>query len=57
MGTGARLFEVKKTGDEFFAYIVDCQDLKACTALLIGASKDLLDQVERSLQDAMSVAL
>lgn len=57
VGTGARLFEVKKTGDEFFAYIVDCQDLKACTALLIGASKDLLDQVERSLQDAMSVAL
>ncbi|WJX75296.1 T-complex protein 1 subunit gamma [Trifolium repens] len=29
---------------------------KACTVLLRGASKDLLNEVERNLQDAMSVA-
>ncbi|PPD91973.1 hypothetical protein GOBAR_DD11090 [Gossypium barbadense] len=56
VGTGAGLFEVKKIGDEFFAFIVDCRDPKACTVLLRGASKDLLNEVERNLQDAMSVA-
>ncbi|XP_056172573.1 T-complex protein 1 subunit gamma [Syzygium oleosum] len=56
VGTGAGLFEVKKIGDEFFAFIVDCKDPKACTVLLRGASKDLLNEVERNLQDAMSVA-
>uniref|UniRef100_A0A0E0CII9 T-complex protein 1 subunit gamma n=1 Tax=Oryza meridionalis TaxID=40149 RepID=A0A0E0CII9_9ORYZ len=56
VGTGAGLFEVKKFGDEFFAFIVDCKDPKACTVLLRGASKDVLNEVERNLQDAMSVA-
>ncbi|KAL5561161.1 hypothetical protein UlMin_030908 [Ulmus minor] len=56
VGTGTGLFEVKKIGDEFFAFIVDCKDPKACTVLLRGASKDLLNEVERNLQDAMSIA-
>ncbi|CAD6202578.1 unnamed protein product [Miscanthus lutarioriparius] len=56
VGTGAGLFEVKKIGDELFAFIVDCKDPKACTVLLSGASKDVLNEVERNLQDAMSVA-
>ncbi|GER34077.1 T-complex protein 1 subunit gamma [Striga asiatica] len=56
IGTGAGLFEVRKIGDEFFAFIVDCKDPKACSVLLRGASKDLLNEVERNLQDAMSVA-
>jgi T-complex protein 1 subunit gamma len=50
VGTGAGLFEVKKIGDEFFAFIVDCKDPKACTVLLRGASKDVLNEVERNLQ-------
>ncbi|XP_019149733.1 PREDICTED: T-complex protein 1 subunit gamma [Ipomoea nil] len=56
VGTGAGLFEVKKIGDEFFTFIVECKDPKACTVLLRGASKDLLNEVERNLQDAMSVS-
>ncbi|CAI9762957.1 unnamed protein product [Fraxinus pennsylvanica] len=56
VGTGAGLFEVRKIGDEFFSFIVDCKDPKACTLLLRGASKDLLKEEERNLQDAMSVA-
>ncbi|GJN38566.1 hypothetical protein PR202_gb27621 [Eleusine coracana subsp. coracana] len=56
VGTRAGLFEIKKIGDEFFAFIVDCKDPKACTVLLRGASKDVLNEVERNLQDAMSVA-
>ncbi|KAL5573880.1 hypothetical protein UlMin_023477 [Ulmus minor] len=48
--------DVKKIGDELFAFIVDCKDPKACMLLLRGASKDLLNEVERNLQDSMSIA-
>lgn len=56
VGTGAGLFEIKKIGDEYFSFIVECKDAKACTVLLRGGTKDLLNEVERNLQDAMSVA-
>lgn len=45
-----------KLGDEYFTFIVDCEAPKACTILLRGASKDILNEVERNLQDAMGVA-
>lgn len=56
IGTGAGLFEVRKIGDEFFTFIVDCKDPKACSIVLRGASKDILNEVERNLHDAMGVA-
>ncbi|KAG0630128.1 hypothetical protein M758_1G156300 [Ceratodon purpureus] len=56
VGTGCGLFEVKKIGDEYFSFIVECKDPKACTVLLRGPSKDLLNEVERNLADAMGVA-
>ncbi|XP_044017024.1 T-complex protein 1 subunit gamma isoform X2 [Aphidius gifuensis] len=56
VGTGAGLFEVKKLGDEYFCYITDCKDPKACTIVLRGASKDVLNETERNLQDALHVA-
>ncbi|CAM9107261.1 T-complex protein 1 subunit gamma [Lampetra fluviatilis] len=56
VGTGAGLFEVKKIGDDYFTFITECKDPKACTILLRGASKDILAEVERNLQDAMQVA-
>uniref|UniRef100_A0AAY4C4X3 T-complex protein 1 subunit gamma n=1 Tax=Denticeps clupeoides TaxID=299321 RepID=A0AAY4C4X3_9TELE len=55
VGTGAGLFEVKKIGDEYFTFITECKDPKACTILLRGASKEILAEVERNLQDAMQV--
>lgn len=55
VGTGASLFEVKKIGDEYFTFITDCKDPKACTILLRGASKEILAEVERNLHDAMQV--
>ncbi|KAM3858098.1 T-complex protein 1 subunit gamma isoform 2-T2 [Diretmus argenteus] len=55
IGTGAGLFEVKKIGDEYFAFVTECKDPKACTILLRGASKEILAEVERNLQDAMQV--
>lgn len=56
VGTGAGLFEIKKLGDEYFCYITECKDPKACTILLRGASKDILNETERNLQDALHVA-
>ena len=45
VGTGCGLFEVRKIGDEYFTYLVDCKDPKACSIVLRGASKDILDEV------------
>lgn len=56
IGTGAGLYEVRKIGDEYFSFITDCKDPKACTILLRGASKDVLNEIERNLQDAICVA-
>lgn len=42
VGTGAGLFEVKLIGDEYFTFVTECKDPKACTILLRGASKEIL---------------
>eukprot|EP01027_Heterolobosea_sp_BB2_P022637 GEZU01033382.1.p1 GENE.GEZU01033382.1~~GEZU01033382.1.p1 ORF type:complete len:556 (+),score=209.76 GEZU01033382.1:109-1776(+) len=49
------IFEIKKIQDEYFAFIDECKEPKACTILLRGASKDVLNEIERNLQDAMCV--
>jgi len=56
IGTRCGLFEVRKIGDEYFTFLEECEDPKACTIVLRGASKDVLMEVERNLQDAMRVA-
>merc|ERR1719511_589993 len=56
IGTGCGLFEIRKIGDEYFTFLEQCKDPKACTILLRGASKDILNEVERNLQDAIHVA-
>jgi len=56
VGTNCGLFEIKKFGDEYFTFLTKCKEPKACTILLRGASKDVLMEVERNLQDAMNVA-
>ncbi|BFY98116.1 hypothetical protein BsWGS_01156 [Bradybaena similaris] len=56
VGTGCGLFEIEKIGDEYFTFLTECRNPKACTILLRGASKDVLNEVERNLQDAMNVA-
>lgn len=56
VGTACGLFEITKIGDEYFAYLIECQNPKACTILLRGASKDILKEVDRNLNDAMNVA-
>lgn len=56
IGTHCGLFEISKIGDEYFTFLTKCQDPKACTILLRGPSKDILNEVERNLHDAMGVA-
>merc|ERR1711988_1203133 len=56
VGEGCGLFEVRKLGDEYFAFLEECDEPKACTILLRGASKDVLNEIERNLQDAMQTA-
>lgn len=56
IGTGCGLFQVQKIGDEYFTLVDECKDPKACTVVLRGGSKDVLNEVERNLQDALQVA-
>ncbi|OQR76206.1 T-complex protein 1 subunit gamma isoform 1 [Tropilaelaps mercedesae] len=55
VGTRCGRFEVKKIGDEYFSFLTECDQPKACTILLRGASKDILNEIERNLQDALAV--
>jgi len=55
VGTGCGLFEVVKIGDDYFTYFVQCKEPKAVTILLRGGSKEVLNEIDRNLQDAMSV--
>mmetsp|Transcript_7038 Transcript_7038/g.8056 ORF Transcript_7038/g.8056 Transcript_7038/m.8056 type:complete len:542 (-) Transcript_7038:998-2623(-) len=55
IGKGCGLFEIRKIGDEYFSFIEECKDAKACTLVLRGGSKDVLNEIERNLQDAMQV--
>ncbi|KAI0181400.1 T-complex protein 1 [Hypoxylon sp. FL1284] len=56
IGTKCGLFEIEKIGDEYFTFLTQCKTPKACTILLRGPSKDILNEIERNLQDAMGVA-
>lgn len=56
VGTQCGLFEIEKIGDEYFTFLTKCTTPKACTILLRGPSKDILNEIERNLHDAMGVA-
>merc|ERR1712113_375909 len=56
VGTRCGLFKVKKIGEEYFTYLTECEEPQACTIILRGATKDVLNEMERNLHDAFSVA-
>ena len=56
VGTLCGQFKVEKIGDDYFTFMTECQEPKACSILLRGASKDVLNEIERNLQDALGVA-
>merc|ERR1719245_574123 len=56
VGTQCGLFTIKKIGDEYFSFMTQCKEPKACSVILRGASRDVLNEMERNLQDAFNVA-
>ncbi|OIR57314.1 MAG: T-complex protein 1 subunit gamma [Amphiamblys sp. WSBS2006] len=56
VGTRCGLFKIEKIGDEYYAYLVECENPKACTLLLRGPTKDILNELHRNIDDAMCVA-
>lgn len=40
----------------YFTFLDECTTPKACTIILRGPSKDILNEIDRNLADAMSVA-
>lgn len=46
----------KSVFSRYFTVLAPCKSPHACTILLRGPSKDILNEVDRNLQDAMSVA-
>jgi len=56
VGTEVGLFEIKKIGEEYFCFMTECANPKACSIVLRGASRDVLNEMERNLHDAWSVA-
>ncbi|KAG8784014.1 T-complex protein 1 subunit gamma [Ceratobasidium sp. 428] len=56
IGTRCGMFYIEKLGDEYFTFLTECTSPKACTILLRGPSKDILNEIDRNLADAMAVA-
>jgi len=55
LGVNCGLFEMRKVNDEWWCYLENCTNPKACTILLRGGSTDILNEIERNLGDAMEV--
>jgi T-complex protein 1 subunit gamma len=52
VGTQADMFEITKIGDEYFTWITS-EKTTAITVVLRGPSKDIINEVERNIQDAI----
>jgi len=55
IGTQADLYEIKKIGDEYFTYVTS-EKTTAVTVVLRGPSKDIINEVDRNIQDAVNCA-
>lgn len=53
IGTLTDLYEIKKIGDEYFTYVTSSKTT-AVTVMLRGPSKDIINEVERNINDALS---
>ncbi len=43
------------TAFRYYAYVEQCKDPKACTLILRGPNKDVLNEIDRNLSDAFNV--
>uniref|UniRef100_A0A915MR08 T-complex protein 1 subunit gamma n=1 Tax=Meloidogyne javanica TaxID=6303 RepID=A0A915MR08_MELJA len=53
IGTQADLFEITKIGDEYFTWVTS-EKTTAVTIVLRGPSKDIINEVDRNIRDAVS---
>merc|ERR1712066_510699 len=56
VGTRCGRFSITRIGEEYFTFMTECEKPQACTVILRGASRDVLNEMERNLQDAFNVA-
>jgi len=52
---GCGLFEVRLINEDYYSFFVGCKNPKACSVLLRGGAKDVLQEVNRNLDDAIGV--
>lgn len=55
VGTKCGEYKVKQIANETFSFFHKCKEPKACSIILRGGSKDVLQEMDRNLQDAMCV--
>lgn len=55
VGKGCGLFEYLKYGEEYYCKFSRCSSPKACSVILGGPSKDILNELERNFSDALKV--
>ena len=55
VGTKCGEYCVKQIANETFSFFHKCKEPKACSIILRGGSKDVLQEMDRNLQDAMCV--
>ena len=53
IGNGCGLFHMDKIGDEWFCFLDECKDPKACAIVLRGGSKDVLNEIERNAMEVV----
>ncbi|KAK1351157.1 subunit gamma of T-complex protein 1 [Hamiltosporidium tvaerminnensis] len=56
VGIDCGLFEYEKIGDEYYCNFLESRKQKACSVILRGSSKDILNELERNFNDAIKVA-
>merc|ERR1712113_842692 len=56
VGTRCGRFKISRIGEEYFTFMTECEKPQACSVILRGASRDVLNEMERNLQDAFNVA-
>jgi thermosome len=52
---GAGSVELKQIGDDKLTFVTDCKDAHAVSILMRGGTEHIVDEMERSLHDALSV--
>lgn len=56
VGKKCGLFKITHIGNETYINFLKCQDPQACTVVLRGPSKDILNEFERNFEDAIKIA-